>query len=111
MARARTYLHRLDSLLAAGVLALFPAAGFTFALHELFQLSPLAGMLATLPPCTWVMYLIVHRDPLLPPKPAELAAMEDYVHYLRTLSPEAARQAVEKLPPARKPVHAPRQAL
>jgi hypothetical protein len=111
MPRARFYLHRLDSLLAAGVLALFPAAGFTFAFAELFHLSPFAGMLATLPPCTWVLYLIVHRDPLLPPKPALLTAMEDYARHLRTLSADEARRAVEELPALRKPAHDARHAL
>jgi hypothetical protein len=111
MPRARIYLHRLDSLLAAGVLALFPAAGFTYAFAELFALWPLTGMVLTLPPCTWVIYLIVHRDPMLPPKPALLAAMEDYARYLRTLSPDEARRAVEKLPVTSKPAHAARQAL
>lgn len=111
MPRGRIYLHRLDSLLAAGVLALFPAAGFTYAFAELFHLSPAAGMLATLPPCTWVLYRIVHRDPVLPPKPALLTAMEDYARHLRTLSPDEARRAVAKLPPPRNPAHVARHAL
>jgi hypothetical protein len=110
MRPVRLYLHRLDSLLAAGVLALVPAAGFTFAFNELFGLSPFAGILLTLPPCMWLLYLIVHRDPILPPRPALLRAMEDYARHLRSLSAQEAADALELLP-SRKPSHDPRHAL